>query len=160
MEFGATFFVAVSFVIFVALAFKPVGKFLTGALDERARKIKDELGEALRLKEEAQALLASYQRKQREVADQSEQILAEAEKEAERILKDSSRELEEALNKRVDVAMQKIANYEAAVIQQVKNNSIDIAISTVRSVIMENLTKDAADDLIGQAVTDINKKLH
>lgn len=160
MEFGQSFWVAVSFFIFVGLIFKPAGNFIVKALDERADKIKDELGEALRLKEEAQALLASYQRKQREVVEEAESILKEAEEEAKRISQESAAELEDALNKRIEIAMQKIANYEAAVIQQVKNNSVDIAISTVRSLITDSMSKDVADDLIGQALNDMGKKLH
>jgi F-type H+-transporting ATPase subunit b len=160
MEFGQEFWVAVSFVVFVALVFKPVGKILVNALDERALKIKNELGEALRLKDEAQAMLASYQRKQREVIEEAENIIKEAEAEAKRIAKEAEIELDNALNKRIEVAMQKIATYEAAVIQQVKNSSVDIAISTVRSLIIDNINKDVAEDLIGKALVDMNKKLH
>jgi F-type H+-transporting ATPase subunit b len=160
MDFGPEFWVSVAFVIFVASVFKPVGKILVNALDGRALKIKNELGEALRLKEEAQALLASYQRKQREVVEEAESIIKEAEAEAKRIARDSEIELDNALNKRVEVAMQKIAAYEAAVIQQVKNNSVDIAISTVRAMVIDNINKDVAEGLITHAIVDMGRKLH
>lgn len=160
MEFNESFWVAVSFFIFVALVYKPVGNLIVKALDERAIRIKNELGEALRLKEEAQALLASYQRKQKEMAEEAESIVAEAEAEAKRIAKEFEEELDVALNKRVELAMQKIAAYEAAVIQQVKNDAVDIAISTVRSIVMDNLNKEASDELIGKAISGIDKKLH
>ena len=160
MEFGQAFWVAVSFFLFVALVYKPVGSIIIKALDDRTSRIKDELGEALRLKEEAQALLASYQRRQKEVIEEAESILEEAEKETARIAKEASKDLDDALAKRVEVAMQKISNYEASVIQQVKNNSIDIAISTVRSLVADHLNKEVAEDLIGRAITDMNKKLH
>jgi F-type H+-transporting ATPase subunit b len=160
MEFSPTFFVAVSFVLFVGLTYKPVGKIIISALDERGISIKNELGEALRLKEEAQALLASYQRKQKEVVEESESIVVEAQAEAKRIAIESELELDLALNKRVELAMQKIAAYEAAVIQEVKNNSIDIAISTVRSLVIDNLSRDAGDELIGNAIAGMGKKLH
>jgi F-type H+-transporting ATPase subunit b len=160
MEFGPEFWVAIAFFVFVASVYKPVSKVLLNSLDMRAEKIKNELGEALRLKEEAQALLASYQRKQKEVIEESENILKEAESEAKRIAKEAEAELEVALNKRVEIAMQKIAAYEAAVIQQVKNNSVDIAISTVRSMVIDNINKEAAENLVGQAIADMGKKLH
>jgi F-type H+-transporting ATPase subunit b len=155
-----SFWVAVSFVLFILLIYKPAGKFINKALDERALRIKNELGEALRLKEEAQALLASYQRKQKEMTEEAESIVAEAEAEAKRIAKESEQELDVALNKRVELAMQKIASYENAVIQQVKNNSVDIAISTVRSIVMDTLNKEASEELIGKAISGIDKKLH
>lgn len=160
MEFGQSFWVAVSFFIFVALVYKPVGNLIIKALDERALKIKNELGEALRLKEEAQALLASYQRKQKEMAEEALHIIAEAEAEAKRIAKEAEAELDAALNKRVEMAMQKIALYEAAVIQQVKNDAVDIAISTVRSIIVENMSKDASEELVSRAISGMGKKLN
>lgn len=160
MEFSPTFIVAVSFVIFVALVFKPIKNIIFSSLDERSVRIKNELGEALRLKEEAQALLASYQRKQKEVIEEAKNIVIEAQAEAERIAKDAELELELALNKRVEFAMQKIAAYELAVIQQVKNNSVDIAISTVRSLVINKLSKVASDELVGLAISDLSKKLH
>jgi len=160
MEFGQTFWVALSFLGFIALVYKPVGKILCDALDARANKIQSELQEALKLKEEAQALLSSYQRKQQEVAKDAENIIIEAEAEAKRIAKESEAALDEALNKRVEVAMQKVAAYEASVLQQVKHNSVDIAISTVRQLINENLTKDMAQELVSKSVADLGRKLH
>ena len=160
MEFSPTFIVAVSFVIFVALVFKHIKNIILNSLDERSLRIKNELSEALRLKEEAQALLASYQRQQKEAIEESKNIVIEAEAEAERIAKEAEIELESALNKRVALAMQKIAAYEAAVIQQVKNNSVDIAISTVRSLVINKLSKDESEELVGLAISDLSKKIH
>lgn len=160
MVLDAAFWVAVSFVVFIALVFKPVGRILATMLDDRAARIKNELGEALRLKEEAQALLASYQRKQKEVLEEAENILIEAEAEAHRIAHHAERGLDEALNKRIELAMQKIATYEATVIQDVKNRAIDVAIQTVRAIIIENLEKDRADQLVTQAIADMGKRLH
>lgn len=160
MVFDQSFWVAVSFVIFVAAVYKPVGSFLTKALDDRAKKIKDDLGEALRLREEAQALLASYQRKQKEIAVEAKQIIEESEKEAKRILADSQTELDIVLNKRIQLAMQKIANYEAAAVQRVKNNAVDVAISAVRTIVIDKMNKDISENLIVDAVEGMDKKLH
>ncbi len=160
MVFDQAFWVAVSFCIFVVLIYKPVGGLIAKALDQRADKIKNELGEALRLKEEAQALLASYQRKQKEVVEEAELIVKEAEAEAKRISQEAAKELEIALNKRVEVAMQKIASYESSVIQEVKNNAVDIAVSTVRSLIVDHLNKEMAEELVSKSIADMGKKLH
>lgn len=160
MEFGPQFWVALSFVIFIAAVFKPAGKALVGALDGRAAKIKNELGEALRLKEEAQALLASYQRKHKEAIEDAESIVAAAEAEAKRIAKDAEIELENSINKKIELAMQKIAAYESVVIQEVKNRSIEIAIGTVRTMVASNMNKEVAEGLISKAISDMDKKLH
>lgn len=154
------FWVALSFVLLVVFAFKPVGKVLCTALDSRAAKIQKELDEALHLKEEAQALLASYQRKQKESAVEAEKILANAESEAKRIVADAEKNLEETLNKKIQVAMQKIASYEHSVMQDVRLNSIDIAIGTVRNLVKEKLSKEVADSLVNRAIGEMNKKLH
>jgi F-type H+-transporting ATPase subunit b len=159
--FGDPFFwVVVAFIGFIAAVFKPVSKIVAGGLDGRAAKIQKDLDEALRLKEEAQALLASYQRKQREAADEAKSILQFAEEEAKRIRESSEQELEEALNKRTEIAMQKISAYETAVLQGVKKNAVDIALGAVRSLIVENLNKDHSEELVRQAMNDMQRKLN
>ncbi len=154
------FWVALSFVLFVIAVFKPVGKILAASLDNRSAKIQKELDEALRLREEAQELLASYQRKQKEAAEEAQKIIANAENESKRIIIEAEKHLEENLNKKIQLAMQKIASYEQSVLQEVRTNSIDVAISTVRSLIKEKLNKEIAENLVSRAVTEMNKKLH
>lgn len=154
------FWVGLSFILFVSLIFKPVGRIILAALDDRAVKIQSELDEAIRLKEEAQALLSSYQRKQKEVTQNAKDIIAHAEAETKRIAKQAEKDLEDSLNKRIEVSMQKIAAYEASILQDVRNNAVDIAISTVRSLVAESISKDVAEDLISKAMADLDKKLH
>lgn len=154
------FWVALSFVIFVAAAFKPVGKIIIAALDGRANKIQKDLDEALRLKEEAQALLASYQRKQKEAVEEADRIVKNAESEAARIIDEAEKNLEENLNKKIQLAMQKIATYEQSVMQEVRMNSIDIAIGTVRKLAKERLTAEISESLVNRAINEMNKKLH
>jgi F-type H+-transporting ATPase subunit b len=101
MEFGDTFWVGLSFILFVAVVYKPVGRIITNGLDNRSQRIQEELEEALRLKEEAQALLSAYERNQKEVTAQASDIISHAEKEAARITNESKKALEESLNKRV-----------------------------------------------------------
>lgn len=154
------FWVALSFVLFVLAVFKPIGKIMGSALDNRSAKIQKELDEALRLKEEAQALLASYQRKQKEAAEEAKNIIKHAQEEAKRITLEAENSLEENLNKKIQLAMQKIASYEHSVMQEVRTNSIDIAVSTVRNLVKEKLSKEVADGLVTRAINEMNKKLH
>lgn len=160
MIFNEAFWVGFSFVVFIALIAKPVGRFMAQALDNRAKIIQSELDEVLRLKEEAQELLASYQRKQKEIKQESENIIKSAKEEAALIAKESEKELDKALNSRIEMAMQKMSNYEASVINQIRRNSIDIAVGSVRAMILEHLNKEKAEELINQATLEINKKLH
>ena len=82
--FDQTFWVALAFVMFIAVVYKPVSRKMAAALDARAEKIKQELDEAVRLREEAQALLAGYERRQNEALKEAEDILGHAREEAER----------------------------------------------------------------------------
>ena len=154
------FWVALAFVLFVILVYKPVGKILISTLDGRSAKIQRELDEALRLKDEAQALLTSYQRKQKEATEEAQKIIKNAESEAKRIIVEAEQNLEENLNKKIQIAMQKISTYEHAVMQEVRTNSIDVAMGTVRSLVKEKLNKEISEQLVTRAIGEMNKKLH
>jgi F-type H+-transporting ATPase subunit b len=158
-----TFWVAVAFGTFVGL----IGLFgrslvqaMVKGLDGRTTRIEQELEEALRLKEEAQAVLATYQRNQRKTLEEVEEILANARSEAELITQQARSSLEQELNKRTEVAMEKIRQAETRVVEDIRNNTVDIVMSTARTIIMENLGKDASDEMITKAIGDIGRKLH
>jgi F-type H+-transporting ATPase subunit b len=155
-----SFWVTASFVLLIITLYKPVGRILGEGLDGRANRVQGELDEALRLKEEAQALLASYQRKQKEALEEAEAIVAHAEAEAKRIRSSSEAELEGAINKRVDMAMQKIATYEAAILQEIRYNAVDVTGSTVRSLVQEKIGAKDAEQLVAESIQEIGKKLN
>jgi len=153
------FWVALSFVLFVAAILKPVGKALASALDSRSAKIQKELDGAHRLMEEAESLLSSYQSRQREATEEAKKILKNAEDEAKRIVTEAEQNLEQNLNKKIQIAMQKIATYENAVVQEIRMNAIDISIKTVHHLLKENLNGAISDELLSKAIIDMNKKL-
>ena len=158
--FDPTFWLAVSFIIFVLLARKPVGNLIAASLDSRAERIRKELDEALRLKEEAQAILAEYERNFKNASFEVESILNNAKEEAERITRNAKENLERDIKRRTDIAEQKIAQAEAAVIRQLRDNAVDITTGAAKVLIMEHLQKEAAEELINAAVMDLGRKLH
>ena len=99
------FWVGLAFVVFAAGVYRPVSRMFTSALDARAAKISDELEEAVRLREEAHALLAHYQRQQNEAAKEAEEILAHARDEADRHAQHAADALEALLARRESQAM-------------------------------------------------------
>lgn len=153
------FIVALAFVVFVLLAGKKIAKLLAGGLDNRSDAIKKELDEAVKLKEEALALLASYQRKHKKAKEDAEDILANAEEEAQRIIKTAQKKVEEELARREAIAMQKIAQAEANAVQGIRENAVDITISVARQLIVENMTPDAAQALLNKSIAEI-RSLH
>src|SRR5580704_7535168 len=122
MEFfhEAEFWVLVAAVIFVAAVFRPLGRALTGGLDARAARIRGDLDEARRLREEAERLVAEYRAKEREAVAEAEAIVAHAKQEAERIAAQAARDLEQALKRRQQLAEERIAQAEAKALFEVR----------------------------------------
>ncbi|MDP6661153.1 MAG: F0F1 ATP synthase subunit B [Alphaproteobacteria bacterium] len=157
---SAEFWVAVAFITFVASVFKLGRKAILGALDRRAMKIQSEIDEATRLREEAQAVLAAYQRKQREAAEETEEMLEYAKEEAELLRRRTLSELEEALGRRQQQALDHIAQAEAEATQEVRNRAVDIAVAATMRILEENLDTKRGNDLIKAAIEELPKKLH
>ena len=157
---GPEFWVAVAFVIVVAgLAWKgaPV---ITAMLDGRAAKIKDELEEARRLREEAQQMLAEYQRKQRDALKDAEQIVAAARAEAERAAEQAVRDLEAAIERRERLAVEKIALAESKASAEVRNTAVDVAIAALRQLLAKELDAGRRSRLIDDAIAELPRRLH
>lgn len=156
----AEFWVFVAFVILVASAFKKVRAFLTGGLDSRAARIKAHLDEAEKLREDAQSLLADYQRKQRAAAKEAEGIVAQAKNEAQYMREQAQADLEQALKRREQQAIEKIAQAEAEALSAVRNQAVDLAIAASARLLAENLDEQRAARLIDEAIKELPEKLH
>lgn len=154
------FWVAVSFVIFMALLWKKIVAAFTGMLDARTEKIRQELDEAQRLREEAQSLLASYQRRQRDAQKEAEEIIAHAREESERLRRQAAVDLENSLKRREAQAMDRIAQAEAAAMQEVRSLTVDLAIAASRKLLSENMPQAQQDALVSQAVAELPKHLN
>lgn len=149
-----------AFVVVIAIAFKPAKRAILAALDNRAERIRTELEEAQRLREEAQAALANFQRRQRDAMGEAEQILAHARQEAERLRVKMQAEIEETLKRREAQAVDRIGQAEAAAAAEVRAVASDVAVAAARQVIAANLDKDRAKTLVDQAINDLPAKLH
>ena len=155
-----TFWVAVAFVLFVVLTFKPLKKAILGALDGRAERIRQELDEAARLREEAQKMLAEYKRKQNEASKEAEELLAHAKVEAERLAKEAEVEMEAALQRREAAALEKIAQAETKALAEVRGQAIDVAIAAAGKLLSEKIDDASAGKLIDHSIEEIKQKLH
>ena len=149
MEFGATFFVGLAFLVFVGVLFYyKVPGMLTKGLDERAEKIRNDLDEARRLREEAQTLLATYERKQRDAMQEAEAMIAHAEEEAKREAVIAAEKLEESIKRREQLALEKIALAEAQAEKDVREAAVEVAVTAAGRVIAEKVTGAKADALV------------
>lgn len=154
------FWVALAFVIFFGLLWKKIAAAFVGMLDARTEKIRQELDEAQRLREEAQSLLASYQRRQRDAQKEAEEIIAHAREEAERLRRQAAADLETSLKRREAQAVDRIAQAEAAAMQEVRALTVDLAIAASRKLLSENLPQSQQDALVAQAVAELPKHLN
>lgn len=154
------FWVTVAFLIFIGLAARPVCRLLATSLDRRAKFIGEEIDQAIALREEAQAVLSTYQKKQRESMREAEEIIQKANLEARRITKEAEADMEETLKKRMKMAMDKIEQAERKAIQDVQDHVIDITVAATKNIIEGKLSGPARDELVRRATNDIQKKLH
>jgi F-type H+-transporting ATPase subunit b len=157
----AEFWVAVAFVIFVGvLGYFGAHKTLVKRIDDRRDRIKAELDEARRLKDEAQALLAGYQRKQQEVEREAEAIIASAKAEAERLAAEAAAKMEEFVARRTKMAQEKIAQAEAQALADVRSAAADAAVAAAGSILARTVKDTVADSLLAEGIADLKAKLN
>ena len=155
-----TFWVMVAFFVFVGALARPISGAIAAALDKRADKIRADLEEAEKLREEAQNLLASYQRQQRDAVKAAEAIVEHAKDEAERLTQQGRERLKAALERREKQAMDRITQAEAAALEKVQAHTVDVAIGATRDFLADNLKGKQAEALIETAIKELPKKLH
>lgn len=163
MDFLATpeFWVAVSFFLFLGLVFYfGVHKKLGVALDARAAAIAKEIDEARSLREEAEKVLADYRRKESNAAEEAEDIVRLATKEAEAMAAETSRAMKEQFERRMKLAEDKIARAEAEALRDVRAAAADAAVAAAQMVIAEKLTPETADKLVKQGIDALKSKLN
>ena len=154
------FWIALAFLVAVVVLIKKAAPGITGGLDARAARIKEEIEEAKRLRAEAEATLAEYQRKQRDALAEAQTIVTRAKEDAERIGREAEAELDAALKRREASTLDKIAQAEAKALAEVRNVAVDVAIETTKLLLIESLDKKRASKLIDQAIEELPKRLH
>lgn len=155
------FVVLIGFLLFIAvLVYFKVPGMLGGMLDKRAEGIRDDLQEARQLREEAQALLASYERKSREVQEQADRIVAHARQEAELAAEQAREDLKVSITRRLAAAEQQIASAQAGAVREVRDQATAVAIEAAREVVAGQMTAASANQMIDQAITEVGAKLN
>jgi len=157
---GAEFWVFVAFIIFVGLIVWKARGMIASTMDARGERIRSELEEAQRLREEAQALLADYQRKQRDAVQEAEAMLRAAEEEATRVRERAETDLAASIKRREQQALDRIAHAEATAQADVRNLAVDIAVAATRQILAEKLDEARASELVDEAIKEIPGKLH
>ncbi len=153
--------VAVAFVLFLAiLGYAGVHRTILTALDNRAARIKAELDEAKRLRDEAAALFAQYQRKKEEAEREAEAIVTEARADAERVAAEAKARMEEFVARRTKMAETKIAQAEAQALADVRAAAADAAVAAAERILTRTTKGEVADRLLAQGIADVKAKLN
>lgn len=158
---NTNFVVLVAFLLFVGvLLYLKVPSLLGGMLDKRAEGIAAELEEARALREEAQTLLAGYERKQKEVQDQADRIIAHAKEEATAAAEQAKEDLKVSIARRMAAAEDQIASAESSALKEVRDRAVSIAIGAAKDVIAKQMTTADSNKLIDNAISEVDAKLH
>jgi F-type H+-transporting ATPase subunit b len=157
----ATFWAFVALVIFLGIVFyMKVPGMISKSLDDRADKIRNELDEARRLREEAQQLLADYQRKRKEAEQEAGDIVAAAKREADQLVVEAQKRTEEYVARRNALAEQKISQAERDAVNEVRASAVDIAVEAARKLLGDKVDAKTGADLFKSSLQQVKAKLN
>lgn len=159
--YEAEFWVAIAFVVLMAIFWKlGVHKTALKALDDRSDRIKSELDEAKRLRDEAQTLLADAERRRREAEREAEDIISGARGDAERVAAEARVKAEDFLARRTRMAETKIAQAEQQAVADVRAAAADAAVAAAEKILSDSVKGQIADDLVGRGIGELKAKLN
>ncbi|WP_407178199.1 ATP F0F1 synthase subunit B [Bradyrhizobium sp. STM 3562] len=155
------FWVAVAFVILMGLfAYVGVHKTVLKALDHRGERIKAELDDARRLKEEAAKVLADYKARRASAEAEAQDIVASAKAEAERIAAEAKAKMEDFVARRTKAAEGKIALAEAQALADVRAAAAEAAVAAASNILSQTVKGQLADDLLSKGIAEVRQKLN
>jgi F-type H+-transporting ATPase subunit b len=155
------FWVAVAFVILMGVfAYLGIHRTVLKTLDHRSERIKAELDDARRLKEEAAQLLAEYKARGVSAEREAQDIIANAKAEAERMAAETKTKMEDFVVRRTKTAESKIALAEAQALADVRAAAANAAVSAASTILSQSVKGDIADDLLAKGIAEVRAKLN
>ena len=158
---NTNFVVTLSFLLFIGvLLYLKVPGLLGGLLDKRAEGIQDELNEAKALRDEAQTILASYERKKAEVEEQAKGIVERAKAEAEDAAVAAKEALAASIERRLKAAGDQITSAQTSAIREVRDRAIEVALAASAEVMAKSMTATDANAMIKSSIEEVKDRLH
>ncbi|MBV6633622.1 MAG: F0F1 ATP synthase subunit B [Alphaproteobacteria bacterium] len=154
------FWVAVAFVIFVALVYKKVTQTVTKALDDRADNVRAQIDEAQRLREEAQAMLAQYQRQQRDAEKTAKELVENAKKQADALIKQAQVDAEAAAERQKQLAESRIAQMEQQAVAEVRSVAAEVAVQATRDLIEKSMDASKSSSLLQDSIDQLPSRIN
>src|SRR6201996_8657600 len=165
MEHEPSFFaeprnwVLIAFVLFFAIFGGKLWSALAGMLDDRGAKVRAELEEAARLRQEAEAMLRDAEKRRADALREAQALMGGARAEPDRVAAAAAAEAEASAKRREQMAMDRIAAAEKAAVDEVRLTAVEVATTAARQVIAEGLSADADSRLIDHAITQLPSAL-
>ena len=157
----ATFWAMIALFIFIGVVvYMKVPAMIAKALDERAAKIRNELEEAQRLRQEAQQLLAEFQKRRKEAEKEAAEMVATAKLESDFILEEAHKKTEEYVTRRAALAELKIGQAEREAINEVRSIAVDVATEAARKVLADRLDEKTSAQLFQDSLKAVETKLN
>ena len=161
MFFEAEFWVAIAFFILMGVfGYLGIHRTILKTLDHRSDRIKAELDDARRLKEEAAKLLGEYKTRRASAEREAEEIIANARAEAERIATEAKAKMEDFVVRRTKTAESKIALAEAQAVADVRSAAADAAVAAASTILSQSVKGPVADDLLTKGIAEVRAKLN
>lgn len=158
---NTNFVVLLAFVVFVGiLLYAKVPGRLTSLLDARAVQIRADLDEAKALREEAQTILASYERKQKDVQAQADRIVTTAKEEAMAAAAEAKEDLKASITRRLAAAEDRIASAETAALRAVREQAVSVAVAAAGDLLAKQMTAEGAGAMIEASIKQVGERLH
>lgn len=158
---NTNFVVLISFLIFIGvLLYFKVPALIGGLLDKRAEGIKKDLADARALHDEARSILASYERKQKEVQEQADRIVETAKREALAAAEQAKADLKASITRRLAAAEDQIASAEASAVRAVRDRAVNVAVAAASELIAAKMSAADKNGLIDKAIGEVEAKLH
>ena len=160
MEFDATFWVAVSFVIFFgALVYFKIPQSVNSLLTKMILDIKNELDESEKLRTESKKLLDNAQSKLNSVSVETKKILDQAKSESDKLVIDMNDKFHKSSEIKKNLAKTKISQMKEATIKEIKDTSIIIAVNSVKKIITTSVDKSKLDSLFEKNLEEAKSEL-
>src|SRR5262249_35342963 len=153
--------VAIAFIILMAgFGYLGVHRTVLKALDNRAARIKAELDDARRLKDEAAKVLGEYKARRASAEREAAEIGAGARAEAERTAADAKAKMEDFVTRRTKAAENKIALAEAQALADVRAAAAEAAVSAATTILSGTVKGNVADNLLSKGIAEVQRKLN
>ena len=156
-----TFWATVAlFILLAVMAWYKVPAMIGKAIDQRGNRIRAELDEARRLREEGQLLLAGLQKKRKEAEKDAADIVAAARREADMLVDEARKKSADYVSRRTALAEQKIAQAEREAVNEVRSSAVEIAVEAARKLLADSPEIKAGEELFKSSLQELKSKLN